>query len=354
MQRLVLFLFTMVLICVFISFAQAETELTLETALVKKQLIPKYYSSPGYTAALYKIEISSTQTGFITQILVEAGDFVEKGQLLLVIDETANMQSIEQVKKEIEIAKVTVTDAKKDVDNFQRLRKVQSISEEKLRKARLLLAHSQSTLLKARAKLIETKAATPYLRIKSPEKALVVKRLADTGDLAVSGNPLLYLEVLNPVIFETTIPVQWVTKLTKEQTIKIKLNLSFAGKSDALNTIKGTITQIISSADPITQKSTVKLELPSTLNIPTGLFGQAQFIIDTELLLTIPENALVKRVGITGVFHVDKKEQIWFTPVRYGRKYNNQRVILSGLKAQDKVVISPSESLRDGLTISYK
>jgi multidrug efflux pump subunit AcrA (membrane-fusion protein) len=178
-----------------------------------------------------------------------------------------------------------------------------------------------------------------------------VKRLADTGDLAVSGNPLLYLEVLNPVIFETTIPVQWVTKLTKEQTIKIKLNHSFVGRNDE---VAGTITQIISSADPITQKCTVKLELPSSLTIPTGLFGQAQFVIDKQLLLTIPEKALVNRVGITGVFRVDKENRIWFTPVRYGRKYTNQRIILAGLKAQDKIIVSPSDALRDGLQLTHK
>ena len=337
--------------CCFTSFSQAETDIVL----VKEQFIPKYYSSPGYTAALNKIEISSKQTGFVTHLFVEAGDIVEKGQLLLIIDETVNKQSIEQVKKEVEIAQVTVADAKKDVNNFERLRKVQSVSEEKLRKARLLLARSQSTLLKAKAKLIETKAATPYLRVKSPEKALVVKRLADTGDLAVSGSPLLYLEVLDPLIFETTIPVQWITRLTKEQTIKIKLNHSFIGRSDTLNKkITGTIIQIISSADPITQKCTVKLELPSNLNIPTGLFGQAQFVIDKELLLTIPEKTLVKRVGITGVFRVDKENLIWFTPVRYGRKYGNQRVILSGLNVQDKVIVSPSETLRDGLQLTHE
>lgn len=350
MQRIVLFLNLYVVMCCFASFSQAETELIptldLEIALVKEQLIPKIYSAPGYTAALNKIEISSKQTGFITQLLVEAGDIVEKDQLLMVIDETANKQSIEQVKKEIEIAQVIVADAKKDVDNFQRLRKVQSISEEKLRKSRLLLARSQSTLLKAKAKLIETKAATPYLRVKSPEKALVVKRLADAGDLTVPGSPLLYLEVLDPVIFETAIPVQWLTKLTKEQTVKIKLN-------HINDEATGTITQIISSAEPITQKCAVKLELPLSLNVPTGLFGQAQFIIDEESLLTVPEKALVKRVGITGVFRVDKENRIWFTPIRYGRGYNNQRVILAGLKAQDKVIVSPSEALRDGLQLMH-
>ena len=345
MQRLVfLFLFPIVLMSCFTSFSQAETEVVL----VKEEFIPKIYSAPGYTAALNKIEISSKHTGYITQLLVEAGDIVEKDQLLLVIDEVVNKQSIEQVKKEIEIARVTVADAKKDVKNFEQLRKVQSVSEEKLRKSRLLLAHSQSTLLKAKAKLIETQAATPYLRIKSPEKARIVKRLADKGDLALSGIPLLHMEVLEPVVFETAIPVQWVSKLTTGQIVKIKFH------NETINKTKGTITQIINSADPISQKCTVKLLLSSSLNLPTGLSGQTQFVIDKELLLTIPEKTLIKRVGITGVFRVDKDNLIWFTPVRYGRKYGNQRVILSGLKVQDKVIVSPSESLRDGQTISYK
>ncbi len=352
MQRLILlFLFTIVLLCCVTSFSQADTEIIS----VKEQFIPKIYSAPGYTAALNNIEISSKYNGVVTELFVEAGDIVKKDQLLLVIDEVINKQSIEQVKKEIEIAQVTVADAKKDVNNFQRLRKVQSISEEKLRKARLLLARSQSTLLKAKAKLIETKAATPYLRIKSPEDARIVKRLIDKGDLATSGSPLLHLEVLLPLIFETTIPVQWVNKLSAKQIVKIKLNNSFEimGNS-ANNDISASITQIIKSADPVTQKCTIKLELASSLNIPTGLSGQAQFIIDKELLLTIPESALIKRVGISGVFQVGKDNLIWFTPVRYGRKYNNQRVILSGLNAEDKIIISPSELLRDGMTISNK
>ncbi len=336
MRRIIFF----ILLCCMTSFSQAETKIVS----VKEQLIPKIYSAPGYTAALNKIEISSKYNGVITELLVEAGDIVKKDQLLLVIDEAINIQSIEQVKKEIEIAKVTVADAKKDVNNFERLRKVQSVSEEKLRKARLLLAHSQSTLLKAKAKLIETKAATPYLRIKSPENARIVKRLIDKGDLATSGRPLLHLEVLTPLVFETTIPVQWINKLSTEQSVKIKLN--------HFKEITARITQIISSADPITQKCTIKLELASSLNIPTGLLGQAQFIIDKELLLTIPEKALIKRVGITGVFRVDKDNLIWFTPVRYERKYNRQRVILSGLKAQDKIIVLPSELLRDGMIFS--
>ncbi len=367
MQGLILFIFCL---CTLgfnsFSFAQ-ETPVTpittisdtpnLKVATVQQQLIPKYHSAPGYTAALNNIEISSKQSGFITKLLVEAGDIVDKGQLLLIIDETVNKQSIEQVKKEVEIANITVADAKKDVANFERLRKGQSISEEKLRKARLLLAHSQSILLKAKAKLIETQATRPYLRLVSPKKARVVKRLVDLGDLAITGKPLIHLEVLKPLLFETAIPVQWINKLSKGQSVLIKLNLNYQSKESQAKEVKGSIIQIITPADPSTQQCTIKLQLPNSLNIPTGLFGQAQFILKKELVLTIPEQAIISRVGITGVFRVDTKKnesdmnKIIFTPIRLGKKYQNQQVVLSGLNRDEQIIVSPSDKLNDEMII---
>ncbi len=325
------------------SFSQERSLVVSKIATVKQQLIAQYYSALGYTIALNNIEISSKQTGFISNILVEAGDIVDKGQLLVVIDETINKQSIEQVKKEVEIARAIVIDAKKDVANFERLRKGQSISEEKLRKARLLLARSQSSLLKAKAKLIETEATRPYLRLVAPEQAKVVKRLADVGDLAVIGKVLLHLEVLKPLLFETAVPVQWINKLTKGQSIVIQFRLN-----NKIKEIVARITQIITLADHSTQQCTIKLQLPYVLNMPTGLFGQAQFILKEEFALTIPEQAVVSRVGITGVFLVDKN-RIIFTPIRLGRKHQNRYVVLSGLKHNEQVLLAPSDNLTDGM-----
>ncbi len=349
MQRLILFISLFYVgLTGFNALLFAQETAIVNVAVVEQKSIPKYYYAPGYTAALNNIEISSKQSGFITKILVEAGETVEKGQLLLIIDETVNKQSIEQVKKEVEIARITVTDAKKDVANFERLRKGQSVSEEKLRKARLLLAHSQSTLLKAKAKLIETQSSRPYLRLISPENARVVKRMVGIGDLAMAGKALIHLEVLKPILFETSVPVQWVKKLNNKQLIVIKFNLEH--KSDE---VIGRITQIITLADPSTQQCIIKLQLPDSLNIPTGLFGQAQFSLKEELVLIVPVQAVVTRVGITGVFRIDKGNRVVFTPVKIGRKYAQQQIILSGLNLNEQVVLSPSDNLQDGMNASY-
>ena len=346
MQRLIFLIFYLYIIGYHsLSFAQENSVFKVTT--VKQQLIPKYYSAPGYTAALHNIEISSKQSGFITNIFVEAGDSVNKGQLLVIIDETVTKQSIEQVKKEVEIAYITVADAKKDVANFERLRKGQSISEEKLRKARLLLSHSQNTLLKAKAKLIETQATRPYLRLVSPAKARVVKRLVDVGDLAITGKAVVHLEALKPLLFETSVPVQWINTLSKDQSVLIQFTLN-----NQVKKIKGSITQIITPADLSSQQCTIKLQLPNEVDIPTGLFGHAQFILKEEQVLTIPEQAIVTRVGITGVFRVDKNK-VLFTPIRLGRKFQNKYVILSGLKNNESIILFPSDNLSDGIIIDY-
>ena len=161
------------------------------------------------------------------------------------------------------------------------------------------------------------------------------------------GKAVIHLEVLKPLLFETAIPVQWINKLSKGQSVVIKFN-----SNNQIQEVKGRITQIITPADPMTQQCTIKLQLPNSLDIPTGVFGQAQFTIKEQLLLTIPKQAVVTRVGIIGVFRLNKSKVI-FTPIRLGKKYQNKQVVLSGLKHNEQIVISPSDDLTDGVIINY-
>ena len=332
------------LLAVFSVCAYAE-----QVVVVEKKSIPKFYFAPGYIVPLNKIEITSKHTGYIKEIHIDSGDIVEKNQTLLVIDESAVNQSIEQIKKEIEILTATVFDLQKDVHSFKQLKQTQSISDEKFRKAQLLLIQAKGNLLKAQSQLIERQADLPYLRITSPEKALITERLVDIGDLATPGKQLLKLEVIKPILFETSVPVQWLHSLSLSQHVTIKLDT----KTNGTDEITGQISHLVRSADPITQKCLVKIKINEPANLPSGLSGHALLKVTEESLLTIPEQALIKKLGISGVYRIDLKNQVWFTPVRYGRKHAGQQVILAGLHENDKVILSPSEWLRDGMTITH-
>ncbi len=75
------------------------------------------------------------------------------------------------------------------------------------------------------------------------------------------------------------------------------------------------------------------------------------FIIGNEKQILIPQSSLLKRAGVQGVFRVNKKHQAIFTPVKIERQWKHYRVILSGLKVGEIIIINPSKKLHDGMRI---
>ncbi len=306
------------------------------------QTIPRYYSAPGHVVAAQRIEIAAKTSGFIQKMPVREGKIVKAGALLALIDNAQVSSAIAQAKAALQSAQAEVRDAMQDVKNYRRLNKKKVLSAEKLRKAKLRLSLGQVAVTKAQALLKAQRAEQIYLRLTSPIKARVVERLADVGDLASPGVPILRLEALQPFEFETAIPAQWVRSLQRGQSVPIQ----FDGLPKAVN---GKITHIIHAADPITQTCKIKLTLPAKQL--TGLFGKALFTVNTERLLTIPEKALIKRVGVTGVYQVDQDKNAYFVSVHVGKQWQQQRVILAGLNSGDIVVQTPPIQLHDGSKI---
>ena len=317
---------------------------TFDLPVVKAQMqtLPRWYYAPGHVVAAQRIEIAAKTSGFIQKISVQEGEIVKAGALLALIDHAPVSSAIVQAEAALQSAQASVRDAMQDVKNYRRLNKKNVLSAEKLRKAELRLSLGQAVVTQTQALLKAHQAELVYLRLTSPVKARVVERLADVGDLASPGVPILRLEALQTLEFETAIPAQWVHSLLRGQSVPIQ----FDGLPKAVN---GKITHIIHAADPITQTCKIKLTLPATQL--TGLFGKALFTVNTERLLTIPENALTERVGVTGVYQVDKQKKAYFVSVQLGRQWQQQRVILAGLNSGDIVVQTPPIQLHDGSKI---
>ncbi|KHD09208.1 hypothetical protein PN36_14935 [Candidatus Thiomargarita nelsonii] len=322
---------------------------TFDLPLVKAQIqsVPRYYAAPGHIVAAHRIEIATKTSGFIQKIPVREGEIVKAGALLAVIDDAQIVSAIAQAKATLQSAQAEVQEATADVKNFQRLNKKNLLSTEKLRKAKLRLSLGQFAVTKAQALLKAQQAEQIYSRLYSPVKARIIERLKDVGDLASPGVPILRLEALQPLEFETVIPARWVNKLQRGQRIPIQ----FDGLPEA---VKGKITHIIHAAEPTTQTCKIKLTLPPKSKPLTGLFGRALFTVKTEQLLTIPKNTLIERAGIIGVYHVNKDKQAYFISVQLGRRWMQQRVILAGLNPEDIIVQTPIAQLRDGSYIKSK
>lgn len=308
---------------------------------VRETAIARVYQAPGQIVADRTLTLESRLTGRIERIMAGEGDIVEPGQVLVEIEATAVDSAIAQARAEISAAKAELADAQADVKRFERLARTQSLAEDELRNARVRVIRAQATLSSARATLTARQADLTYRRVSSPVRARLVERLKQPGDLAAPGAPLMRLEPLDPVVFETFLPGTLVHRVEVGATAGLRLD----GVTDPL---EAEVVAVVLSADPVTRRCKVKLRLPEGAHPTPGTFGQAQFLWKTEIAPTVPAGALIRRAGVDGVFVIEGENIARFRTVRVGDASDNRLQILAGLEPGAKVVENPPPGLADG------
>jgi multidrug efflux pump subunit AcrA (membrane-fusion protein) len=83
-----------------------------------------------------------------------------------------------------------------------------------------------------------------------------------------------------------------------------------------------------------------------------GLYGQVKFTLQQDTInFTIPTTAVIIRTGFPHVASVDENELIRLHRVQIGRDYGNQMEITSGLTEDKRIVILPSDAIREGVKV---
>jgi multidrug efflux pump subunit AcrA (membrane-fusion protein) len=169
----------------------------------------------------------------------------------------------------------------------------------------------------------------------------VVARHKQTGDLAVPGAPLLTLESGRGLLFETFVAEGQVAAIAAGQPVQINI--------DGLPApLKGMVSRVVRSGDPVSRSYQVKIALPETVGLMSGMFGRAAFGLGASPAPLVPRRALVERGGLTGIFVVDGESRASFRWLRIAREWPDQVEVSAGLTANERFVAAPVPALRDG------
>lgn len=313
---------------------------------IKMEEIPRIHEAAGQITSSKTIDLSSRVSGYISSLIPAEGEIVQAGSILIEIDSTKVESSILQTKASLEQAMLELEDAQTDVKRFRELIKTNFISEERFRKANLRVVRAKTAIDKAKAELNGKKSELAYAKIKSPTRARILEHLSKPGDLAVPGVPILRIEALGQLRFETWVPISINEQISIGQSILLELD----GK---LNPINAVVTEIVRSADPVTQRYKVRLGIPENTALMVGHYGTAKFKLGVDNLSTVNNKALIQRAGIDGVFIIDSTNKARFRTVRLGRNWNGRRELLAGPEADSITILSPPKNLRDGDSVTY-
>lgn len=302
---------------------------------------PIEYTTVGSVVSDQRVEVASRLSGYIREILVQEGDRVRRGQVLARLDAADVEGGIRQAQAGTGAAEAAFRDAQTDLERFQRLFERSSVSDNELRKIRLKHDAAREVLNQARAGLDTARAQRDYAEIKSPVDGVVVARAKRAGDLAVPGATILTLESGRALLFETFVAEGQVAAITVGKPVEVRI--------DGLTTpLKGTVSRVVPSGDPVTRSYQVKIALPETVGLMPGMFGRAGFAIGESKTPVVPRQALVERGGLRGVFVVDGEGRAHFRWLRIGREWPDRVEVTAGLQVGERLVAATEPTLRDG------
>lgn len=239
-------------------------------------------------------------------------------------------------KQEIDTAQAQLLQAQDAV----RLAKA-SVAENRMKQDQVRLARAQ--LVQASAARSGASVQYSYSRIVAPFSGVVTARMVDPGDLASPGHPLIVVEDTSQYRLEASVPEDTLRHLYLGQSVPVSLDL--LGQP-----LLGQVSRIIPSADPSSRTFTVKVDLPKTPGVSSGIFGRLQIEQGAKKAIEVPATAIVQRGQLSLAYIVDHgKAQLRIVTV--GSTQNGKTEVLSGIQPGEHVVIAPIDRLQDGQAV---
>lgn len=290
-------------------------------------------SSPGVVAARESAEILARASASVRSVLVQEGDDVRPGQLLLVLDDRgarARLAAVEAARRS----------ATSDRDRVIALlgRGAATMREKEQADAEAQAAESA---------VAEARSALAYLRIAAPFTGRVAAAPARAGDLVVPGQPLLTLESKTGYELRATVEAAAALRVRPGDRVAVAVD----GIPDRL---EGRVAALSPAADPRTHRFLLRTDLPRDDRLRSGLFGRIVLVSPEPAAprLVVPREAIVERGGLTGIFVLeDGRARLRWIAV--GPPDGEAVEVRAGLSLGETVVLAPG-SLEDGAAVEEK
>ena len=284
----------------------------------------------GTVRAKLRATVEAKISGKIQKMLVVPGQKVAAGDLLIELD-------AQEVNARADQARVVYQQAEAD------WKRLSSLWEQKvLSQAEYDTAKSKFGV--AEAALLEAQTLVGYAKETAPFDGVITRKLADMGDLAVPGKPLLEMEDTRALRLEADVPEAVVDHINIGDRMPVRVT---AVGSE----LQGTVSEIAPAADPNSRTFLVKLDLPTASGIRAGQFGRAIMPVGETSALRVPATAIIQR-GQMELAFVAENGQAALRLVKTGKIVGNEVEIVSGLEAGESVITTGVARLRDGQGIS--
>ena len=275
--------------------------------------------------------------GTVTKINVDEGDWVKKGQVLAVLNNTSFKNAYQG----------TLATQKQAQDAYDRLKTVHdkgSLPEIRWQDVKTKLEQAKSA-----NQIAFENVANGTLR--APSDGFIGMRNLDIGETSIPWDPVFNLVSINDVYVRASVPENEINKIKKEQIANITIpalgSQIFNGKIEKIGVV----------ANPISKTYDIKILIPNPkMEIKPGMACDMVINISSENnIITIPYQSIIKdNEGENFVYVIDSQSKTAIKKaVQLGSFINNKIEIVSGLSEGDLVVTEGKQKLSNQVKVTF-
>jgi membrane fusion protein, multidrug efflux system len=289
----------------------------------------------SYESSILRPEVS----GRVTKIQFEEGAPVERGEILVKLDDDVETAELAQAEAALALAKANLQRA-------QELRRTNVGTQRALDEA---LAESRRT--EAEVALAKARLAKRWLKAAFDAQAGL--RRFSLGDYVNAGQDLVNLEQIDPLKVDFRVPEIFLSELRQGQTITLTVD-AFPEQA-----FKGVVYAINPLVDEAGRAVVIRARIENPgLQLRPGLFARVEVSLAERLeAMWIPEEAIIPAEGKQFVFRLVQDPEggapiVRRTEVELGKRMPGRVEILEGLGPQDRVVSAGVTKVQEGAPVA--
>jgi len=338
--------------------ANVATTVPVSVSTAERRDMPYYLTGLGSVNAFYTDSIKTRVDGELTQVNFKEGQFVNKGDLLVVIDPRPYQVALEQAQAMLFKDQASLRDAKLNYERYKGLLENSgAMSQQQVDTQGSLVDQLEGAVRTDQAAIDSAKLNLVYCHITSPISGRVGLRLVDPGNIvhATDTNPLLVITQLQPIAVLFTLPEDQLPSVAQHME-KNTLEVDAYSRDDQTKLAAGKLLTIDNQIDQSTGTGRLKGVFENKDNsLWPNQFVNIHLLLEIRKNSTVIPSAAIQR-GPQGtyVFVTKSDSTVDIRPVTVAFTQENLSTIASGVAPGDVVVTDGQDKLQEGSKIEIR
>jgi len=236
-------------------------------------------SLSGTVEAKQNARLALLQSGVVSSLLVDAGDVVEKGQKLVLLDDKLAKINVEQARADFEASLATMQEAQRLFDEVNELSYKNVVEKTLIGERQSSLSIAKALHARAKAELTRRQEELSRHTLYAPFSGVIASRNIDVGEWVTQQTVVFTLVGHDQLRINLAVPQEYYTAFSQPNDISVTVIPDLI----SIQSIEAKVSRIVAVADNVSRSFTAWVDIEDNPGLVVGM--------STKVALTIPSSA---------------------------------------------------------------